>query len=970
MVHTIGMLAVGLGLAIPCAAGGSPPPLLPIVPCQELTHGRPSLSLDGVWQFAYDPKQAGQREGWHLPGHKWSDTARVPGCAQAESHGLAAETGHIAGLKYPCRDPAWFRKSFTIPAGWATGKVFLHFGAIQPAATLWLNGQPLGVTTSSRCPLRVDLTGRVRPDAENVLVARLFWPDGPHMNGLWDWQRGAEGNSFDLGWSGIYRSVWLEHVPPAFVQSLHCAGRLQPPGCTVHFTLGGVAAEGAQAVVEIGAVRGEGQFRASLSLGHAQPGRMYSLSVPMPGARPWSPHSPQLYRARVRLLLAGREIDAAEDRFGLRALRVEGTQVLLNGRPIFLRGGCDDQSYPHTICPPASKEFFLTRLRRAKQYGFNYTKSCVEIFTPEFLQAADEVGILVCQEMPFGLFGETRKLRANPPEDWISMYHRELENIIRSDRNHPCVAFYSMTSELAIASQSPRSFQTFNQDLPSLARRLNPAALVFDVTQTGEFGVDTRLGRRNTDLIENIVRRTKGLRQDPLDGPISLPDSQTLSAPLVLHEYWWWTSLPEPALTPLYQKTPMQYGAVPLMVANARRNGIAGEMPQMVDNSRRLKYALQKDGLELARKDPRIAGYHFWLIHDFHWCPEGIFNEFWEPPSEPSGPLFQQYNGDTVLLLDDGDQRCFACGGAAELGLTVSHYGPEPLRRPTLQWRLAEQGSNAAPVRCEMPSVACGSVVRLASIAPRLPSAPQPVALVLHAVLENAGQAVCENSWTLWAFPPPQPEAWLEQVVTQQRFLLDAYPSLKGRSLEKAAQPSVLVTDKLDPKTLDWIEQGGRLLLLSSSALKRYGRPGDPAWAYNEFYRTVPYLTGLRGNMGTVIHPHPALGAFPHQGWCDLSFVHLISGAYPIDLSPFGNGRVKPILRAIDHYKTMGDKAYLFEVGLGRGVVLACSLKIAHTFSSSPATRYLLDRMLRHLAGGALRPWQTIGRAQLEAALP
>jgi hypothetical protein len=667
-------------------------------------------------------------------------------------------------------------------------------------------------------------------------------------------------------------------------------------------------------------------------------------------------------------MVAGREIDAVEDRFGLRELRVKGTQVLLNGRAVFLRGGCDDQSYPHTACPPASKEFYLARLRTAKDYGFNYTKSCIEIFTPEFLQAADEVGMLVCQEMPFGLFGEARELRYDPPEEWIATYRRELENIIRSDRNHPSVAFYSITSELTIARQSSRSFRAFNQELPAMARRLNPTALIYDVTHAREFGLETKLGRRNTDLIENVARRAKGQGLDPLDGPLSLPDPTKLSLPLVLHEYWWWTSLPDPSLVPAYKKTPFQHGSVPLMLENARQNGIAGEIPQMVSNSRRLKHVLQKDGLELARKDPRIAGYHFWLVHDFHWCPEGILNEFWQPPKEVSAAQFRRYNGDTVLLLDDGERRCFAASEKPKLELILSHYGPDRLRRPILHWRLAAAGKDIATGKRELPGVECGCVTLVLTMEPRMPDVPDPVRLVLHAQLQDEGKPVCENSWDLWAFPRPAAGSWLKQVVTEMPFLWRAYPELKGRSVDRTSERAVMVSDKLDRPTMDWIEQGGRALLLSSSALKPYGRPGDRAWSHTNLYRTIPYLTGSRGNMGTVIHPHPALGAFPHEGWCDLNFVHLISGVYPIDLSPFGPGRVKPIIRSTDHYKTMADKAYLIEVGLGRGVLLATSLKIAETCDSNPATRYLLDSMLRHLTDDAVRPWQTISRAQLEAA--
>ena len=74
-----------------------------------------------------------------------------------------------------------------------------------------------------------------------------------------------------------------------------------------------------------------------------------------------------------------------------------------------------------------SKEFFADRIRRMKQFGFNYTKSCMEIFTQEFLEAADELGFLVCQEMPFGLTGKYRTtIREKMPDEYVELYRREL----------------------------------------------------------------------------------------------------------------------------------------------------------------------------------------------------------------------------------------------------------------------------------------------------------------------------------------------------------------------------------------------------------------------------------------------------------------------------------------------------------------------------------------------------------------
>ena len=99
----------------------------------------------------------------------------------------------------------------------------------------------------------------------------------------------------------------------------------------------------------------------------------------------------------------------------------------------------------------------------------------------------------------------------------------------------------------------------------------------------------------------------------------------------------------------------------------------------------------------------------------------------------------------------------------------------------------------------------------------------------------------------------------------------------------------------------------GRVVLLSQGALQPYHRDNDRLWANTHTCRTIAYLRGLHGNMGTVVRPHPALGEYPHDGWCHLNLVHLISNAFPMDLEPFGSGHIDPIIRSMDNPDTMAD---------------------------------------------------------------
>ena len=114
---------------------------------------------------------------------------------------------------------------------------------------------------------------------------------------------------------------------------------------------------------------------------------------------------------------------------------------------------------------------------------------------------------------------------------------------------------------------------------------------------------------------------------------------------------------------------------------------------------------------------------------------------------------------------------------------------------------------------------------------------------------------------------------------------------------------------------------------------------------------------------------HPALGSLPHDGWCDLNFVHLISGIYPITLELFYPTHIDPIIRSIGFQNSMVDKAYMFEVRIGRGSLLATSLKLLPTYKSHPESRYLVESILKYAVSNEFKPDVQISKEQLVSVL-
>ena len=969
---------------------------------QEFETARKKIPLDGEWEFSYDRENAGTAERWFDREAGLPERIVLPGCPQAhEFASRSREKKESAGYlesgftKYGCTDASWYRRTFHVPADWAGSEVWLHVGGVAPAAEVWVNGASLGETRSSRCAVRCDITRHVNVGENNAIVFRVFVPEGPRLDGLFD-------AYCYFGFTGLYRSLWIEAVDPVHLTGVHVMGEIDPPAAHICLVVsrGPVEARQRRKIYIDAMLHEEGEEpddtprQGPLEVAYEVTGldgetvasgtalvdsgkgnsRHVLINVDMPGARLWSYADPYLYTVNLRLMLDGETVDSAATRFGLREIRTDGKRVLLNGKPVYLRGGCDDHVYMDTVSPPADKGYYLDNIRKMKAYGFNYTKSCIEVFTREYLDAADEAGLLVGQEMPFGLTGKIRtEVIYAPPEDFLRFWKSELKNIISFDRNHPCVISYSMTSE---KHPTDSSFESIHQEFPACAKVLNPQTLVCDVTHGAGHSVYTRFGRRVTDLIEECPENPYDLA--PLvDDLESRETAETRDLPWLLHEYSWWTALPNPNVRQKYEGKPFMLRGVPDFEKTAVETGFTDDIPRFVENSEKLVTVLRKEGLELARRHPGIAGYHFWLITNFlATCPEGIFDEFWDEQMGLTGEEFRKYNADTVLLLDDGRRRCFEQGAPVSLGIDLSHFGNMEIREPVLDWRMLADDDCIAGADARLGAIPCGFLGNLTKIDLTFPQSEVPQELRLVVELRDGSSTeqasiVCRNDWRLWAFPAAAGGNWEEGVATDLGYIRSTYRGIKA--FGGTADSDVVVTDRLNRNLLDFLDAGGRVILLSKNAIREYRFAPDEDWGwshrFSKSYRSPTWNTGKHGNSGTVVASHPALGGFPHHGWCDLNFVYLIDEAHPLLLEPYRPTRIEPIIRSIGHFMTLVDKAYMFEVNVGAGKLLATSLNVERTYPSHPETRYLLGSMMRYASGTEFAPRSTIGRKQLEDAI-
>lgn len=906
------------------------------------TH-RVQIDLSGEWEFRRDTDGAGKQSGWHAGRDVFSEKVKIPGAPQAQRIGEpnTRQRSLFAG-------PFWIRRTFQSPVLNERQRLWLRIGGILPAAEVYLNGRYVGYTKSSRTQQRVDITSFAKPAGGNLLAIKVCDFPKVRLDGIWEMAECAR------NWTGVYGRVSCEIADRTCVADAYLQSQLAARSVRVAVTLSEPAADAMRLLCQV--KDGEREVGHAVVVLAANQ-REAQVEVKLGDFTPWSPNHPKL--CDLELSLAGPHdrgtLDRVGIRFGMREISVKGTKFYLNGQPIFVRAFGENQYYPDTLCPPADKEWYLPRLRRARQYGMNAAKGCVETLPQAYIEAADEAGIMIIQEMPFGL-SDLRANRYTIGPEFRDYYARELDSLVRESRNHASVVAYSMSSELEFPNQTQDSFNFFSGDLVQRTRRLAPHALVIDCTGYLN-GEDTSKGKRQTDFYASIIPTWM---KEVLDETPIITDRRH---PTILHEYNWWSCYPDPRDRGKYAACQFKPFWLDTLIKTARENGEEDLIPTYRKNSLRLQALCRKDGIEYARRCPDVEGYILWLLVDFGQYTEGLLDDFWNPKNV-SAEEFLKSNGDTVILLAKEGDRCLPIGGRSRIPLAVSHYGPEHLRDCRLRWR-ATIGSATQQDELRIAHLEPGQLTQAGEVSVDLSSLRKAGRFTLQVTMLHNGQIINTNDWSFWAFPEAG-EPWGNVAAGGDTLRKDGtwVRLSKTNPAPTPADASLVIADSVDPWLADYIERGGKCLLLSQGAAIENTAVYYGATSFYRTFRTIPWNAGTSGNSGSVIASHPALAEFPHEDFCDLQFVWMIRDALPMEFGPLRAYSVTPIIRMIDHYAANRNNAHLLEFNVGRGRVLATTLRLLPNAATHIEARYLLRCLANYARSDAFRPAASVPRAE------
>lgn len=335
----------------------------------------------------------------------------------------------------------WYRKAFFIPAA-AKGKlIFVEFDGVYRNSEVWINGQYLGKRPYGYSSFQYELTPHIKFGAENVIAVKADNSQQPNSR----WYSG----------SGIYRNVWLSTIDRLHVD--HWGTWIHTPNVTEASAT--VAIEttvrnqtDADATLNVTTVlynaAGRVVARNSSKLevaknATAKANEQLTLSRPTL----WSVEQPYLYKAVSSIEQAGRVLDQYETPFGVRYFRFDIAKgFFLNGKSLKILGVCNHHDLG-AFGAAINRRALERQLEMLKEMGVNGIRTSHNPPTPELLDMADRMGFIVMDEA-FDIW-KKEKTKFDYHLDWDEWHKRDLEDMVRRDRNHPSVMIWSIGNEVA-----------------------------------------------------------------------------------------------------------------------------------------------------------------------------------------------------------------------------------------------------------------------------------------------------------------------------------------------------------------------------------------------------------------------------------------------------------------------------------------------------------------------------------------
>lgn len=409
--------------------------------CYRKDYPRPQFvrgnweNLNGVWEFAFDDTNVGEKEKW-FQNFMGDLTIQVPFTYETKLSGIQDETRH---------DFIWYHRTFLVDGGKLdNNRYMLHFEGSDYRTKVWVNGQFVGVHEGGYARFSFDVTDCVQ-DGENELTVKV--EDSYDMQQPRGKQRWVNEN-FECWYvqtTGIWKTVWSEYVPNIHIDSVKMTPDMEDFSLNLEFAVSVPETlwNGQMMIKTVVSFQGQvvNQSYTAVVSDHLNTKMNVFCRLIKGGEwgiRKWTPEEPNLYDIEFILLKGHQVLDEIGSYFGMRDVKIQGPNILLNGRPIYQRLILDQGYWKDSHLTPPSEEALMEDIEKIQALGYNGLRKHQKTEDERFLYWCDVKGMLVWSEMAAAYEFSDKA---------VAVFTKEWLDIVKQNYNHPAIITWTPFNE-------------------------------------------------------------------------------------------------------------------------------------------------------------------------------------------------------------------------------------------------------------------------------------------------------------------------------------------------------------------------------------------------------------------------------------------------------------------------------------------------------------------------------------------
>lgn len=891
--------------------------LLQFCPLQSQTI---EVDLSGTWKFQTDVMDF--RRGSLSPryNHILQGNIELPGITDDYQIGYKSPYRHIDRLtrKYEYMGPAWYQRDIKIPAEWKGKRIFMYFERTHWLSSIYVDTKEVSKIDYISVPHNHDLTEFVKPGKTHRITVCI---DNRFQYDTHKWNH-AHTEFTQINWNGILGEIKLIAVDPVYIDDLQVYPNISDNSIKVKLQINNDTKK---------TINGNAKLLIS--------GEKYSINNEIPvvcndsvvfvettiqldkNIKLWDEFNPNVYEITCQLNTSDNKVKYQHEKsttFGMRTIKQGKNHILLNNRPIHLRGNVENAVFPKTGYAPVDDASWERIMLLMKEYGMNHLRFHSWCPPKAAFRMADKHGIYFEVEMP--MWGKD----AEPDEARYNFFRHEMRAILKEYGNHPSFILYCNGNEIT------GNFD-FIEELTATGRELDSRHL---------FSGSTARTRVKSDQYYVSQQTNKG----PVKVYEGLPDTDwdknkesDVDVPVISHESGQRCVYPNFEEIKKYTDSPVEARNFEVFREMLDKNGMLDQANDFFRASGALTVVEYKAVMEALLRSSKSAGFQLLSLNDFPgqgYASVGILDPFWDSKGLITAEKWREFCAPTVALLRYEKSSYFSneiFTGKAE----VYNFSNSTIKNAKLRWWLTDDtGKVLKKGNLKTQTIANDNVSPVGEFSISLKGITAAKKLTVHMSVNDD----IKNSWDIWVYP-------------------------KNELLMQSTD-EVLYTTVYDNAAKQQLAQG-KTVVLCPLPNKVKGRKSV---FHNHFWNPIMFAWPPM-TIGCLMHnEEPVFNDFTTSYHTDWQWWDILNNAKVIEMKDAPR-KLRPFIQVIDSYDSNEKLGIGFEARVNGGKLLVLAVDTKKDMDKRPATRQLLHSIDNYVKGDKFLPQVDVEESFIQSFL-